>query len=152
MSKWYDSENPSTLARGGTWRVMVWIIAVVVFVLLLSLALWGFGVFTSPLKGRGDAYKQQQSSTNRIAAQARFEDLIADIKATDAKLLTAKKAVKTDPGNQILQTNFTGLTNYCLDIVGDYNAESRKYLAKDFKAWDLPGQIDRTSPETDCKP
>lgn len=152
MTKWYDSDNPSTVVRGGTWRAMLWVVGVVVFVLLLGAALWGLGVISSPFKGAGDAFKQKQSASNRISAQARFEDLYADIKATDAKLGPAKQALKQNPDSQIKQTEFTGLQNYCLDVVADYNAEARKYLSMDWKAIDLPDQIDTTSPSTDCKP
>jgi hypothetical protein len=150
--RWYDSSNPTTVVRGGTWRGMIWVICIVVFVVVLSFALWAFGVFTSPIKGKGDAFKQQQSSENRIGAQARFEDLYQEVQATDTKLTTAKQALKANPDSQIKQTEFTGLINHCLDVVADYNAEARKYLAKDFRAIDLPPEIDTTSPSTDCKP
>ena len=152
MTRWHESDNPSTVVRGGTWRVMVWIVVVVVFVGLLSVALWAFGVFSSPIKGQGDAFKTKNSGTNRIAAQERFEDLHADILATDRKLDAAKAKAKAAPDSQVAQTEYVGLTNYCIDVVGDYNAESRKYTAQDFKSIDLPYQIDNTDPATDCKP
>lgn len=151
-NKWYNSDNPSTVVRGGTWRGMIWVVSIVIFFLLLGAALWAFGVFTSPFKGQGDAFKTQQSSTNRIASQERFEDLYAEIKATDAKLAPAKDAMKANPDSQVKTTEYTGLVNYCLDVVADYNSESRKYLSADFRAIDLPYQIDSADTSTDCKP
>ena len=154
MSKnnWYESDNPSTVVRGASWRGAIWIIGVLVFFLLIGVVWWGFTVAASDPKGRGDAIKEKNSSTNRIAAQQRFEDLYADIRATDAKLAPAKAALDQNPSSQVRQTDFTGLTNYCLDAVGDYNAEARKYLSSQFRAIDLPSQIDTQVPETDCKP
>ena len=150
--KWYDSDNPSRVVRGASWRGAVWVVGFLVFIAVVSIAWWAFTVAASDPKGRGDAIKEKNSSTNRIAAQQRFEDLYADIQATDAKLGPAKLALDANPDSQIKQTEFTGLSNYCLDVVGDYNAEARKYLAKDFRAFDLPAQIDTQLPATDCKP
>lgn len=152
MSNWYDSDNPSKLARGGSWRLMLLIVAFIVFGLVVYAVLWGLGVVSAPIKGKGDAFKQKESANNRIAAQATFEDLYVDIKATDAKLAPAKQALKADPKSQVKQTQFTGLQNYCLDVVADYNAEARKYLAADFRSTDLPYEIDMQDPSTDCKP
>ena len=151
-SKWHDSDNPSTVVRGGTWRAMIWVVAVVVFIVLISSALWAFGVFSSPIKGAGDAFKQQQSSTNRIVSQQRFEDLYQEVEAADRKLGPAKAALKADPDSQIKQTEFTGLQNYCIDVVADYNAEARKYLSSEWRAIDLPQKIDSFNTATDCKP
>lgn len=152
MQKWYDSDNPSTVVRGGTWRAMIWVLSIIAFFVIIGLLSWGFKVFTAPVKGQGDAYREQQSSTNRIASQARFEDLYQEILQSDAKLAPAKAALDVNPKDPIKSTEYTGLMNYCLDVVGDYNAEARKYLAKDFRAIDLPPQIDPLDPATDCKP
>lgn len=150
MTKWYDSDNPSTVVRGATWRGMIWVFIIVVFFGLLGAVLWGFGVLASPIKGQGDAFKTKESGTNRISAQERFEDLYADLIATDRKLDAAADALMADKESQIARTNYDGLTNYCLDLVGDYNAEARKYTSADFKAIDLPDQIDNLNPATDC--
>lgn len=147
---WYDSENPSTVARGATWRVVVWVLAIMLVVGLVGVAVWGFRVATSDVKGQGDATITKNSSTNRIAAQERFEDLYADIKATDAKIAPAKQVFKANP-TTVNQTNYTGLVNYCLDVVGDYNAEARKFTSADFRAIDLPAQISDMDESTDCK-
>lgn len=150
MTKWYDSDNPSTVVRGASWRAGVWIGVVLLVVALVSVGVWGFKVATSDVKGQGDAVVQKNSANNRIAAQERFEDLYADIKATDAKIAPARKAVKVNP-TTVNQTNLTGLINYCLDVVGDYNAEARKYTSADFRAIDLPAEISDLDSATDCK-
>ncbi len=153
MSNWHDNPNSDKVARSFAWRVMVGVIIFVLFIGLISAGVWAFRVATAPVKGQGDAFVQKESATNRIGAQARFEDLYADIQATDAKLAPAKQALKRNPNSQIKQTEFTGLQNYCLDVVADYQAESRKYLSADFKAFDLPvGEVLLSDPSTDCKP
>jgi hypothetical protein len=148
---WYDSDNPSRVARGASWRVGLWVIAVVLFFALIGGAAWGFKVATSDVKGRGDAAVQKNSADNRIAAQQTFEDLIADIKASDRKLDPAAADKKTNPGNDTYSVNYAGLLAHCLDSVGLYNADARKYTAAQFRASDLPAQIDATDPATDCK-
>lgn len=144
-NKWHESDNPSTFVRGATWRTMIWIVVVVLFFTFLGWGLWALGVFTSPIKGQGDAFKQQQSSSNRIVQQAEFEDLYAEYQDALVKIKPARDAVKQNPDSTIKQTELTGLINYCVDVAGDYNAESRKYLAADFKAIDLPAQLDRSA-------
>lgn len=145
MTKWYDSDNPSTVVRGATWRGMIWVLLILVFIAVVGIAWWAFGVATAPVKGQGDAYKQKESASNRIVKQAFFEDTYADYESTVAKLKPAKQALKQNPDSVIKQTEYTGLQNYCLDVVASYNAESNKYLAADFKRVDLPYELDRNA-------
>lgn len=136
--------------RNGEPRVGLIVFLVVLILIVVPIAAWGIKVATSDVKGQGDAIVQKNSSTNRISAQERFEDLYADIKASDAKIGPAKQAAKANPST-VNQTNLTGLVNYCLDVVGDYNAEARKYTSADFRAIDLPAQISGMDSATDCK-
>lgn len=152
MSNWYDSDNPSTVVRGATWRVVLWVLAILAVVAVVSGLVWGFKVATSDVKGRGDAVVQKNSAENRVAAQERFEDLYQQVIAADRKIGPAKAAVKANP-TQVNQTNLTGLQNFCVQTVADYNAEARKYSKRDFRAVDLPQEISEFSetPQTDCK-
>jgi len=136
--------------RHGEPRVGLIIFLTIFLIIAIPLAVWGFRVATSDIKGQGDSIIKKNSATNRISAQERFEDLYADIKASDAKIGPAKQAVKVDPST-VNTTNLTGLVNYCLDVVGDYNAEARKYTSADFRAIDLPAEISSMDPATDCK-
>jgi len=149
--EWYDSENPSTVVRGGTVRVMLWIGVVVVFFGVLGGAIWGVRVMTSDTAGKGNAVIQKNDANNRIAAQQRFEQLYQDIVASDRKITAAQQAVDAAPNDKTAQQNLTGTINYCISVVGDYNALTRSYTAEDFRAIDLPAQIDNSDPTTDCK-
>lgn len=116
-------------------------IGILVIVAIAAILVFGFNVGTADVKGRGDAYRQQRSGNNRIFAQQHFEDLKAAIDKDLANIKVAKQAYKTDP-NTITATNVTGVQQICNADVADYNASARKYLERDFKASDLPNNID----------
>ena len=42
-------------------------------------------------------------------------------------------------------------SSYCLSKAAGYNADARSYLSEDFRAADLPAQIDPNLSTTDCK-
>lgn len=151
MTKWYDSDNPTTVVRGASWRSAIWITLAVVFILALAGGIWAIKVATSDVKGQGDAARTKNSGTNRIAAQAWFEDTYAGIKAADERVDVMAEARKADPKDVVAATNYTGAVNYCIQLRADYNAEARKYTAEQFRSADLPAQIDSTDPSFDCK-
>lgn len=148
---WYDSDNPTTVVRGLTWRGYVWIACAVVFIGAIGVGTWAFRVHTSDARGRGDAVSRKNSGDNRIAQQEAFEQLYADIKAADQRIDVMAEAKKAQPRDPISQTNYTGSVNYCIGLVADYNAKARSYTAEQWRAADLPAQIDTTDPATDCK-
>lgn len=133
-------------------KKIIWLwIGAFLALILIGIAAWGFRVATAPIKGQGDAAITKYSAENWTAAQARFEDLYADIEATDRKIEVAQASLDADPDDKTAQQTLLGTKNYCLEVVGDYNAEARKYLAEDFKASDLPAQINNNQQSTDCK-
>lgn len=149
MPRWYDSDNPTTVARGATWRAMVWTLAVLAFVSACVGAAWGIRVATSDIKGRGDSQVQVNDGRNRLAQQAYFEQTYADIRAVDRTLdaLAADKAAKVDGAD----VRYTGAIAYCQRLTGDYNAAARKEIAAKFRDAGLPAQIDPLDATTDCK-
>lgn len=147
MTKWYDSENPDRVGFSIGLRVLL----VVIVAALLGGGVWAFKVATSDIKGQGDAVRTKNSGTNRIAAQERFEELYAGIKAADERIDVMAAAKTAAPADPISSINYTGAINYCIQIRADYNAEARKYTAEQFRAADLPAQIDSTDPLFDCQ-
>lgn len=113
-------------------------------------AAWGITVAFSGVKGQGDAIVERNSSENWTAAQARFEDLYAGIQSADAKIGAAAEVLEAHPDDRTYQQTYSGLVSGCLTLVGDYNAEARKFLSQDFRAADLPIEIDPHNPRTDC--
>jgi cytoskeletal protein RodZ len=151
MPDLYPTSDERRDARRSGWLVLRWTLAIIVIIVLIGWGLWALGVGTSDVKGRGDAIKNKNSGTNRVAAQERFESLYAEVTSSDQKIDVMAAAVKASPGDTVAQTNLTGVQNYCIQAVADYNAEARKYSAKDFRPTDVPAQIDNSDPATDCK-
>ena len=124
------------------------------------IGLWAFGVATADIFGSGEAHKIKESAPNRIVQQASFEQAYADIKKFDQQVKDAAKAIEDwDKANvgwqqrdnaigtlanqrRYLTDTLAGLKQQCQTTAANYNADSRKYLAKDFKAVDLPYEID----------
>jgi hypothetical protein len=148
MSDWREAKRDAN--RAGRFGLL-WVVIVIIVTLVIGGAIWALNVATSGPRGQGDALIEQNSAENWTAAQARFEDLYADIEATDRKITVAGQAIAVNPNDKTAQQTYAGTVNYCLSVVGDYNAEARKYLAADFRASDLPTQIDNNSSATDCK-
>lgn len=150
MTKWYDSDNPTTVVRGASWRSAVWIALAVVFILAISGGIWALKVGTSGVKGAGDAQRTKNSGSNRIAKQEMFESLYADVKASDQRIDVFAVALKADPKDVVARTNYTGAVSYCISTRAQYDAEARKYSSADWRSTDLPQQIDQLDPATDC--
>jgi hypothetical protein len=137
--------------RSWAFYAMAWIIGLIAFVLLVNAVIWTLSVAVSGPQGQGDAIREQNSAENWTSAQARFEEMYADIVATDRKIDVAADLAEQDPENQTYQQTLAGTKSYCLTVVGEYNAEARKFLSEDFRAADLPDQINNNDPDTDCK-
>ncbi len=148
MSDWkkFDDET-----RQGFWYGWKWIAASILAIVVIIAGLWGLGVIAAPWQGKGEAYKQKESGTNRIAAQERFETMYADVLASDQRLDILAQAKKDSPDSVVAVSNYTGAVAYCIQIRNDYNAEARKYTAEQFRASDLPAKLSPTDPTTDCK-
>lgn len=121
-----------------------------VLIFALAIGVWAFRVATSDIKGRGDQTIRINSATNRTGAQERFEDLYQEILAADRRIDVAAAANAAAP-TTVTSTNLAGAVSYCIGVVGDYNAAARKVSQAQFRAFDLPAQIDNLNTATDCK-
>lgn len=146
-------EKPVRTAISGTVRTGVVVAVVVAVVLAIGAGMWALTVATSGVKGRGDAEVIKNEARNRIRAQEGFEKRYAAIKAADANIGITAAALKSDPDSVKLQTELRGQQMTCNSLVGEYNAASRSFTSEEFRAADLPYQIegDEVTPETDCK-
>jgi len=153
LDDWGDDfhDKPTrTTAKG---MVRVWLLVGLGIVLAVALAfgIWVVRVESSDIKGAGDAEIIKNEAKNRIRAQEGFEDKYAAIVTADKNLTLTAEALAEEPGSLKLNTELTGQKMICNDAVGRYNADARKFSKEDFKAADLPDQIDGTDPATDCK-
>lgn len=112
--------------------------------------LFGASVLSSKPIGQGEAIIQKNSAENWVKAQARFEDMYANIEAADRNIVIAFEAYERDDST-FNERNYTGLRMSCQDMVGEYNAAARKFLSEDFRSADLPYEINTMSASTDCK-
>lgn len=138
--RWHQSDNPTTVVGGATWRIVVTALAITAVFAAVSVGVWWLRVATSDIKGRGDATRTVNSGDNRLAQQAYFEQTYADIKAADLNLDL--------PGDD---TQRAGRTAYCRRLVADYNAAARTQRSDAFRSADLPAQISTADPATDCE-
>lgn len=121
-------------------------LAVATVAIVVIVGAWLLSVALSDPVGRGEAVKEKNTSTNRIFAQQRFEQLNADVDATRAKITAAEKVRASSPE---AETRYQGLVSYCASVVADYNAAARSYTQQDFRAADLPASL---NPTADCEP
>lgn len=157
MGSWDEREDDfehkpvRQTAKGIGWVGVLAAVAVVVFG-GLAIAIWGFGVFTSDVKGRGDAEVIKNDARSRIRAQEGFEKLYQDIQAADRNLTTTAEALRAKPNGDLkLETELLGQKHQCAGLVADYNAKARSFTQEDFRAADLPPVLGITDPTMDCK-
>lgn len=148
---WHESDNPSTVTRGASWRAGVWIICVILFFGLIGIGTWLFRVGTSDLRGQGNATQKINAADNRMFAQGNFERLYQEVQASDKKLQQAAQDVADHPGDQFYAANYTGLKAHCTDTVAQYNAAARTITQAKFRDAGLPDQIGDADPATDCQ-
>ena len=137
-------------AKGIGW---VGILVVVVLVVFggIGIGVWAFNVGTSDVKGIGDAERMKNDARNRINAQENFEQLYQGIVSADQKLNVTADALATKPDDLKLGTELIGQKHFCLGLVSEYNAKARSFSQQDFRAVDLPHEIDQSAEKTDCE-
>ena len=130
------------------------VIGIILVIALVGIGAWVFRVLTADIKGEGDAIIKRESAENWTKEQAAFEDLYAEIVATDRKITVAAvaQALATTESDRLTAGQvYIGTQGVCLSFVADYNAKARSFLADEFRAADLPEQIGTTDPTTDCE-
>lgn len=150
----YDDFEAKPTRAAIKWTTRAWVIVTVVVALglVLGAGIWALNVGTSDVKGQGDAEIIKNEARNRINAQEDFEKLFAELKAADQRIDVTASALKLKPGGDLkLETELLGQKHYCLGLVSEYNAKARSFSQQDFKAADLPHEIDQAAPETDCE-
>lgn len=153
MGDWEENfENRPVRTTAGL-MVRGWVLAIVAVVLvgLLGAGIWFVNVETSDVRGAGNAVIAKNEAGNRIRAQEGFEKYHQGILSADAAISITAEALKADPESLKIQTELRGQKQACVKLVGEYNAKARSFSQADFRAADLPFEIDTTNPQTDCK-
>lgn len=142
----YKADAAKGLGAGAILLIVIGLIGLIIGGIFFTI-----NVLLAPAKGQGEATMKKYSAENWTKAQAKFEDLYAGIQASDRKIDTAYQAKTANPTDLTLSQQYSGIVSGCFDLVKDYNAESRKFLAEDFKSTDLPYQINQSDSRFDCK-
>lgn len=140
--------------------ILLWIgavIAVIAVWLVIAVSVWGWGVATAGIYGRGEAHKQIESATNRIEKQQLFEQDIADVNKFVEQIRSYAPTVSSyatqiagQPDDAIgshstelsrRQQNLAAMKLQCINTVENYNAEARKVSSEQFRAADLPEHL-----------
>jgi len=144
-------ERPVRTASSAVARVGV-VLGVAMFVFgVFGVLHWGFGVFTSDVKGRGDAEIVKNEAYNRIRAQEGFWVRHQGILQADKNLNLTAEQLKSTPDSVKLRTELNGQKMICNELVGQYNAAAHKFTQRDFRDAELPFEINDADPATDCK-
>jgi hypothetical protein len=120
--------------------------------IVLPLALWAFGVFSSGVRGAANVVKQNNDANNRIQAQATFNKLWGDIQADqidiDGSAATVKAAggASADPYDQSV---LTAEEQTCTSAAETYNADADNTTMKDWRPAGDPASVD---PTEECEP
>lgn len=140
-----DWREVDSASRSAGWRLLVWIIVIILVVLALGAGIWGLTVATSGVRGVGDGEIRKNSAENWVEAQARFEENYQEYEATLVRIDQFYQVHLDDPDDAVAKTNWVGQQSHCTDVVADYNADARKFLSEDFRAADLPESLDPAS-------
>lgn len=145
--------------KPGRWALAT--LAVIAVLVAAGWAIWGFGVATSGVHGRGEQIKNVNSSLNRTQWYHHFFDLKTAYETQVAAVGLARRQLDQfnadnppgvpDPAGQIAQlraqdqTNLTGAEQQCISSANAYNNDSLKTLVgAQFKAAGLPDTLDPT--------
>lgn len=141
--------------REAVHTVWKWIVAGVIGATVLGAAIWGIGVATSGVHGRGEQIKKINRADNRTFAQEQFVQLLQDIKAYDQQISVQQQALDAhsaqDAEHDRLAQVVAGLKTQCISTRNQYDAEAQKISKERFKDASLPDRVDEQDPSTDCK-
>jgi hypothetical protein len=147
----HDLADANYAGRRAGLSLFAWLAVFLAVIAVIGAVIWGVKVATSDVKGAGDATRITNDGRNRINAQEWFAGQYEQIRSTDQRITVAAEALAADPADEIAKTNYTGLINRCLEMVGNYNAEAVKVSRGKWRDPALPYAIDTTDPATDCR-
>jgi hypothetical protein len=145
-----DIRDANYAARRTAPSALVWLGAALAVLGLLAGVVWGVKVLSSDIKGAGDQVRITNDGRNRTNAQEWFAGQYEQIRSTDRRIGVAWTELQAKPGDQFATTNYRGLVNRCMEMVGAYNAEATKVSRGRWRDPALPFQIDDTDPATNC--
>jgi hypothetical protein len=159
----FEPPSDSTVSREGArfarWAVILGAMAIVVALVLSAMAVFGFGFFqrgTAEFRGKtGQIERTRANPAFRIASYDSFYNACAAVQSDEATISALKEELTTHPSParvEQIQASLTALRAGRAEKINNYNADARKTAtAGQFRASDLPYQLDRNAEETSCQ-
>lgn len=128
-------------------------------VLIFLIAVYGFGFLqrgTADFRGEtGQIEQTKANSSYRIASYDNFYDSCASVQSLESKIINMKEELEETEGKQretVLNTSITASKNKRAELIASYNADARKEATQgQFRASDLPYELDENEEETTCE-
>jgi len=120
--------------------VWAWVISCLILTGVIILTVWGLKTAFAGPAGRAGAFRQKEDANNRIFAQQTFEQEQHDFFGYLTKIRTY-----VPPLDSTQQTELEGLRQQCINVAQQYNADSQKYLLRDFKSAGLPRTLNASA-------
>jgi hypothetical protein len=126
------------------------LVGFIVLWLAVASAIWGFGVATAGIFGRGEAHKEIQSADFRIQAYQTFFNQCASIQGLEGQideLIAARESYERGSREyNITVTSIAGVKGARHQAITKYNQDTRKnWTEGQFRDADLPYQIPDTN-------
>lgn len=126
--------------------------------MLFLVAVYGFGFLqrgTADFRGETGQIEQTKANSDyRIAQYDHFYDLCASVRSIESKINNMEEEVEESEGQRetTLKTSITASKNKRDELIESYNADARKEDTRgNFRASDLPYEIDKNEEETVCE-
>src|SRR5699024_680417 len=139
-------------------KITIAVFAVVIAVALFLAAVYGGGLMqrlTADFRGETGQIEQTQADADyRISAYDQFYGKCAGIQTLESKISNLSDELEETDDEQrksVLNTSITASKNKRAELINDYNADARKEATRgQFKASDLPYEVDINEEETTC--
>ena len=139
-------------------KITIAVFAVVIAVALFLAAVYGGGLMqrlTADFRGETGQIEQTQADADyRISAYDQFYDKSAGIQTLESKITNLSDELEETEDEQrksVLNTSITASKNKRAELINEYNADARKEATRgQFKASDLPYEVDINEEETTC--
>lgn len=139
--------------------ILITISSLLAFAIIFLVAVYGFGFLqreTADFRGEtGQIEQTKANSSYRIASYDQFYDACASVRSTESKIANMKEELEDTKEGQretVLKTSITASKNKRAELIESYNADARKEATQgQFRASDLPYQLDENEEETICE-
>lgn len=102
--------------------------AVIVIIVVLSAAVWAFGVLTAPARMAGDIVTKVFDADHALQTYRWFHEAYQQINAKKSQIVLSKQALaaSSEDRKEARRVELLGLQQGCQSLVGEYNASATR--------------------------